>query len=126
MTTAVTRAAPADLSLSAMLAGNQILEVADNRQITLRADGQVTSASLSPDGRYVAYAAKKQDITNLCLPDGTVFFRPGTQDNIFKYIDPGVEKHSDIADGVIGELDAGYNWKILIFADTHTEVKLKQ
>ena len=63
------------------------------------------------------------------LRDGDVFFRPGTDASIFKYIDPGVEKYSDIrneSDTIIGELDAGYGWKVLIFADTHSETKEKQ
>lgn len=61
--------------------------------------------------------------------DESVFLRPGTQDNVFRYIDPGVGKRDDIEDTsatVIGELDAGYGWKVMIYADRHVTTQAKQ
>lgn len=57
-----------------------------------------------------------------------VFLRPGGQDNVFSYVDPGVGKWSDIkrpSETVIGEMDAGYGWKVAVYADSHVEVKQK-
>lgn len=62
------------------------------------------------------------------LRDVNVFFRPGTHNSIFRYIDPGVDKLSDItnpSDTILGELDAGYGWIIAIYADAHVVVKQK-
>jgi len=62
------------------------------------------------------------------LRDREVFLRPGGQDNIFTYMDPGVRNWSDVArpaETVIGELDAGYGWKVAIYADGHVVVKAK-
>lgn len=62
------------------------------------------------------------------MGNGDAFYRPGTKENIFKYIDPGVTTESEIenqSNTVIGELDAGYNWKVLIYADTHVQIVAK-
>lgn len=59
------------------------------------------------------------------LRDKNVFLRPGTQDNAFTYLDPGVSNWSDIerpAETPIGQLDAGYGWVVVIYADGHVRV----
>jgi hypothetical protein len=46
------------------------------------------------------------------------FLRPGTNENAFTYVDPGVGKMNDVKDPfntAIGELDAGYGWKVVIY-----------
>lgn len=57
-----------------------------------------------------------------------LYFRPGTEEVIFKYIDPGVERESEIqADTVIGILDPGdYDWVVKIYADTHVKIVPKE
>jgi len=63
------------------------------------------------------------------LPHADVFFRPGTQENIFKYIDPGVSRLDQITNPtgtIIGELDAGYAWKVALYADGHVQVLPKK
>lgn len=54
-------AAAGDLGIGSLLVGKQVLAVADTRQLTLRADGEVKNVSLSPDGKYVVYLAEKLD-----------------------------------------------------------------
>lgn len=58
-----------------------------------------------------------------------VFCRPGTDQNIFRYIDPGVSRLEDIerpADTIIGELDLGDGSRVCIFADGHVRTEPKQ
>jgi hypothetical protein len=50
-----------------MLIDGQALEVADNRQLTFRADGFVGDAWISPDGKYVVYATIGEFGRKLCL-----------------------------------------------------------
>lgn len=59
----------------------------------------------------------------------SIFCRPGGKDNVFRYIDPGVANRSDIANPgqtIIGELDAGYSWRVMIYADGHVAAEPKQ
>ncbi len=56
------------------------------------------------------------------LRDKNVFLRPGSQDNAFSYLDPGAGNWSDIqhpSETPIGQLDAGYGWVVVIYADGH-------
>ena len=53
--------AGAPVGVGSMIIGNKALEVTERRQMTLRADGRVISASVSPDGRYVAYFINSKD-----------------------------------------------------------------
>jgi len=60
------------------------------------------------------------------LGNRDAFLRPGTQDVIFRFLDPGVAKLTDIerpSETVIGELDAGDGLVIQIFADGHVTMK---
>ena len=43
--------------IHAMVSGGQVLELAENRQVTFGPNGWVFGAWISPNGRYVAYAA---------------------------------------------------------------------
>lgn len=59
------------------------------------------------------------------LRDKNVFLRPGSQDNAFTYIDPGASNWSSIerpSETPIGQLDAGYGWVVVIYADGHVKV----
>lgn len=63
------------------------------------------------------------------LPKDDVFRVPGTQVNAFRYVNPGVANQNDIlrpAETIIGEMDAGYGWKVAIYADGHTALVEKQ
>ena len=57
----------ADQSIHRMLMDGKILELAETRQLTLRADGEVMVAGISPDGKYVAYADTDSRNDRLCL-----------------------------------------------------------
>jgi hypothetical protein len=62
------------------------------------------------------------------LRDKNVFLRPGSQDNAFTYIDPGVSNCLDIerpSETPIGQLDAGYGWVVVIYADGHVVTRPK-
>lgn len=101
------------------------------KQKLLENGKQIGQAVLMYSDDYEGKLPPTESITEAIhdnLRHADVFFRPGTKDNIFKYIDPGVEKLSDItnpSDTIIGELDAGYGWNVVVYADTHTEVKQK-
>jgi len=59
------------------------------------------------------------------LRDKNVFLRPGSQDNAFTYLDPGANKWSDIerpSETPIGQLDAGFGWVVVIYADGHVSI----
>ena len=43
-------------SLSKMVMVDKVLELRETRQVTFREDGDVTNATISPDGRYVLYS----------------------------------------------------------------------
>ena len=80
-----------------------------------------------PSAASIGESLKKQ-LDYVDAPDDALYF-PGTQKSIFTYRDPGVTKWEDIKDPgktVMGELDPGYGWKVLIFADSHTETVAKQ
>jgi len=53
--------------------------------------------------------------------------RPGTGTNIFLYLGGGLHMNALETPGStpVGELDAGYSWKIVIYADGHSEVVRK-
>jgi len=80
------------------------------------------------DGRLPSAGSVESNI-HTYVPKEGVFCRPGTNDSIFRYLDPGVAKESDIAKPAgtrIGELDAGYGWIAGIYADGHVQVLPKQ
>ena len=55
-------------SIHCMYVEPKILELADTRQLTFRADGQVARAAISPDGKRVAFLALlPRDTAGLCL-----------------------------------------------------------
>lgn len=60
MMTTATRAAALDEGIQAMLVGDKMLQVTENRQLTLRSDGQVVQTFISPDGRYVVYTIESE------------------------------------------------------------------
>ena len=64
----------------------------------------------------------KAELKDLEVPDA--LFMPGTQRSIFTFHDPGV-KFGEIKDKgktLIGDLDAGYAWKVLIYANSNTKI----
>lgn len=69
----------------------------------------------------------KQDLIDreigMSLYDKKVLYRPGTDTNIFRYLPPkSVPTDGEAAATILGELDAGYNWLVAIYADGHAEV----
>jgi Tol biopolymer transport system component len=62
-----TCATAAELGVGSLLVGKQVLVVSDTRQMTLRADGNVWEAHISPDGKYVVYTADKHSATECRL-----------------------------------------------------------
>lgn len=56
-----------NVSIHSMLAGNEILELSETRQLTDHTDGQVTAAAISPNGKYVAYLSTANESTKLCI-----------------------------------------------------------
>ena len=60
------------------------------------------------------------------LSNRDAFLRPGTQNMIFRFIDPGPSRLTDLdapSETVIGELDAGDGVVIQIFTDGHVKMK---
>ena len=53
-----------DLDIHAMVVGDKALELVETNRLTSKADGEVESAWMSPDGKWVAYA------TGVTDPDG--------------------------------------------------------
>ena len=64
---AMSHAAVGKPSIYRMMIGGRILELAGTRQLTSLADGEVASASISPDGKYVVYLRKHLDDYQACL-----------------------------------------------------------
>lgn len=60
-------AATAKSSIYRMMTGGRILELAHTRQLTDPSDGEVVSASISPDGKYVVYFRKHLGDNQACL-----------------------------------------------------------
>jgi len=63
------------------------------------------------------------------LRDLDVFKRPGTQDNAFRYLEASATPESGTgnpSETIIGELDAGYDWKVILYEDGHVVSRPKQ
>lgn len=63
------------------------------------------------------------------IRDKSLFLRPGGQENVFRFVDPGVKTRQEIAkpsETIIGELDAGYGWTAALYADGHVAARPKQ
>ena len=55
-----------------------------------------------------------------------IFFRPGTQQNVFQYFpQTNMSDISSPSDTPIGIFDIGYGWKIVLYADGHVKVVQK-
>ena len=78
------------------------------------------------DGAYPDEAKVIEALTSI-LPNGDLFYKPGTDQLIFKYIAPGVKESEiyDFSNTVIGELDLGRSWKVVIYTDAHARVVYK-
>lgn len=62
------------------------------------------------------------------LDGENVFNRPGASSNIFKYLIPDGATEATIGDWAttpLGELDAGYSWKVVVYVDGHAKVVQK-
>ena len=64
---AISHTAAAKSSIYRMMIGGRMLELAGAKQVTDPADGEVTSASISPDGKYVVYLRKHLGDNQACL-----------------------------------------------------------
>ena len=60
------------------------------------------------------------------LKDGDMFYLPGTNKDIFTYFPLGnLGDIKDLATAVTGTMDAGYGWKVIVYADGHVETVAK-
>ena len=75
------------------------------------------------DGAYPDEAKVIEALTPY-LRAGDLFYKPGTDQLIFKYIPPGVKESEiyDFSNTIIGELDLGRSWKVVFYTDTHARV----
>jgi len=84
-----------------------------------------------PEGQYPPEATVREALSAYLAPlagsggAGPVFVRPGTDQDIFQYYPPGSGEVEDPEHTVVGTLDAGYSWKVAIYADGHVEVVMK-
>jgi hypothetical protein len=81
-------------------------------------DGELPDGSNLTDGM----------MTDLCpyIAGNDVFFRPGTQQNIFRYLGQGnISGMQNPAGTAIGILDGGYGWQAIVYGDGHAGIVLK-
>lgn len=61
-------ACASDLDIHSMVVGDRALELVEDRQLTFHEDGEVTSATMSPNGKYVAYTTcNNAGLVKLCI-----------------------------------------------------------
>ena len=92
-------------SIHRMLADGKMLELAETRQLTLRAHGEAMIASISPDGKYVAYTDTDSSNDRLCLVRTT-----GGQPSVIMARPAGSDE-----DGFVGEIwepHVNYCWHV--------------
>ncbi|MEN6520468.1 MAG: hypothetical protein ABFD46_04870 [Armatimonadota bacterium] len=58
---AFTPSVPDPMPVTKMIVGDQMVEIANTRQLTLKSDGSANKPCISPNGKYVAYKADKPD-----------------------------------------------------------------
>jgi len=78
------------------------------------------------DGAFPASDSYEEDLKEY-IRGGNLFARPGTDTNVFKYLGGDLNDSTieDSATTLVGELDAGYSWKVIIYADGHVKVVQK-
>jgi hypothetical protein len=77
------------------------------------------------DGNFPGSDTFPEDLTPY-VTDPDVFNQPGTGTNILKYSQPqNMNEIKDYAGTVIGTMDAGYGWVVVIYADGHVIVQPK-
>lgn len=73
------------------------------------------------DGNYPSADNFQQELYPY-LRNSNVFFRPGTEQVVFRYFPPNMLPITDYAGTVVGEMDVGYGWKVVLYADGHVKI----
>ena len=76
------------------------------------------------DGKFPSADDFLQELTPY-LKYPSVFFRPGTEQVVFRYFPPETLPILNPAETVMGEIDIGYGWKIVLYADGHASTVRK-
>ncbi|MCX6374577.1 MAG: hypothetical protein NTU88_00805, partial [Armatimonadetes bacterium] len=122
-----------DLTVDEKIAAGIPLTEQEEKDKMLENAKRIAAALAMYNGDYDGRLPFGDTVTDLLSPyvqswrGGNPFFRPGTETPVFQYYEfPSLASIQFPATTIIGVLDSGFSWRVILYADGHVRVVPKQ